>query len=244
MISFFLYHAVALILFLSWYLPVSNPVWQYIDVASFRFFNGLLVDRPFMQIFWALANVKITDLFGALFMAGFSLMYVFDAGKKAAVRRLAQFFYICIWWEIGILILKKVIVRSFEAWGFMRDSPTTLFQDAIRLSEVIPWLKIKDISNSCFPGDHAFIVLQWAGFVSFFCGWRYGLVAYCASVFFVLPRLIGGAHWLSDAVCGSLPLTLIFLAWGTATPLYTYGMKYLEQFSTYLFRLGRSHVSV
>ena len=35
----------------------------------------------------------------------------------------------------------------------------------------------------------------------------------------VLPRLVAGAHWISDDLVGGLVLTLLALAWGYCTPL-------------------------
>ncbi len=239
---FLLYHTLALLLFLSWLLPPASQLWQQFDVAVFQFLNSSVAHKPLHQIFWALANVKASDLFGALFMASFSLIYVCENGKEEAKQRLAQFFYICIWWEIGILILKEVIFRILVAVNFLRDSPSLLFDTTIKLSEAAPWLKIKDFSHWSFPGDHAFIIFQWAAFIAFFCGWRYGLVAYISSIFFIAPRLIAGAHWVSDAIAGSLPLTLIFLAWATATPLYAWSMRYLKRCTTFI--LGRSYATI
>lgn len=233
---FLLYHAVALFLFFTWIFPPTAILWQKLDVAAFRFLNNSLKDSPLTQIFWALANVKITDLFGAIFMASFSLIYVFENGKEIAKHRLAQFLYLCIWGEIGILLLKEVIFPLLVSINFLRDSPSLIFNDTIRLSGVISWLKIKDHSHWSFPGDHAFIALQWAGFIAFFCGWRYGTLAYISSIFFILPRLIAGAHWVTDALIGSFSLALIILAWSTATPLYPLFMKSLDQFSSFIFR--------
>ena len=132
-------------------------------------------------------------------------------------------------------ILKEVLFRILVFVNFLRESPSVVLSDTIRLSEAIPWLKIKDSSHWSFPGDHAFIVLQWAAFIAFFCGRRYGIAAYISSLFFILPRLIAGAHWISDTIAGSFALTCIFMAWATATPLYAFIMHYLEKFSTFLF---------
>ena len=233
---FLLYHLVAFFLFFSWIFPPTATLWQEFDIAIFRFLNGSLENRPLTQVFWALANVKITDLFGAIFMAAFSLIYVFEKGKETAKHRLAQFFYLCIWGEIGILTLKEVIFPLLVSVNFLRESPSLIFNDTIRLSGIVSWLKIKDHSYWSFPGDHAFIALQWAGFITYFCGWRHGILAYLSSIFFILPRLIAGAHWMTDALIGSFSLALILLAWGAATPLYAFSMKYLEQFSAFLFR--------
>lgn len=244
---FILYHLIALCLFFSWIFPPTALLWEKIDAQTFYFLNHSVEDSPLMQMFWALANVKITDLFGAIFMASFSLIYVFDHGKEVAKERLAQFLYVCLCCEIGILFVKELLFPILVSINFLRDSPSLVFHDAIRLSEVIPWLKIKDHSHWSFPGDHAFIALQWAGFITFFCGWRYGILACLSSIFFILPRLIAGAHWLTDAVIGSFSIAIIILAWATATPAYPFAMKYLYRVSSFLLcpfsKIGASRVT-
>lgn len=133
--------------------------------GRFRSLNDGLIGKPLTQIFWALANVKITDLFGAIFIVAFSLIYVLDKGKNERVFRLAQFFYYLIWFEVGILFVKEVLFHVFVYMNFLRDSPTLVLSDTVLLSKAVPWLKIKDSSRWSFPSDHAFIVLQWAGFI-------------------------------------------------------------------------------
>lgn len=228
-------HAFAFALFASWFIPPTAALWNQLDVWLFRTLNGSLETCPLSQIFWALANVKLTDLFGALFMVTFSFIYVFDSKANQAKFRLAQFFYFLLWFEIGIFSLKEILFRALVFCDFLRDSPTLIFRDAFMLSEAIPWLKIKDSSHWCFPGDHAFIVLQWAGFVTIFCGRTLGCLAYISSIFFILPRLFAGAHWITDTCCGSLPLSVLSLAWACYTPLYPFIMSYFERMSEALF---------
>lgn len=230
----------ALLLFASWFVPITSNWWQALDVWLFHWLNATVANQPIVQIFWALANVKLTDLFGALFMIAFTLIYVFDAEAKEAKFRLAQLFYAILWFEIGIASVKGIIFKCLVALHFLRESPTLVFPDCFMLSDVVPWLNVKDHSHWSFPGDHAFIVLQWAGFISFYCGWRLGLLAYLSSLLFIFPRLIGGAHWCTDILLGSLPLSLIFVAWGCYTPIYPFMMKYLERFSGFLLSKTRS----
>lgn len=232
---FLLVNLFALGLFASWFFPPTARFWCEFDQWAFRALNDSLQASPFTQVFWALANVKLADIFGALFMTTFSLLYVFDHGRESAKFRLAQFFYYLIWFELGILCLKEVLFHFLVAINFLRDSPSLLFKDTILLSGVAPWLKIKDSSHWCFPSDHAFIVLQWVGFISVYAGYRLGVIAFFSSLVFVLPRLIGGAHWASDVLVGSLPLALISLAWACFTPLYPFTMQYLERLSSALF---------
>lgn len=233
--TFLLYHAVAALFFFSWYLEPGSRVWQVIDHSVFRFLNGSLTDSPVMQVFWALANLKISDLFGALFMTSFSLLWVFDAPKELRPARIAQFIYLLIWFEAGILLLKELIFPYLVSINFLRDSPSIVHSGSVMLSESMGWLKVKDSSRWSFPGDHALIIFQWASFMALFSGYRLGILAFLSSCLFIMPRLIAGAHWLSDALCGSLPLALCIVAWATCTPLYPLILPYLTRLSTLFF---------
>ncbi len=231
---FLLVNFFAAILVASWFFEPTASLWKAFDEWAFHALNDGLKGRPLTQIFWALANVKITDLFGALFIIIFSLLYVFDEGKKHASQRLAQIIYYLIWFELGILCLKEVLFHALVACNFLRDSPTLQITDTILLSKAVPWLKIKDSSRWCFPSDHAFIIFQWAGFICFYCGWRLGALAFISSTFFILPRLIGGAHWLSDVLVGSLPIALIFVSLACFTPIYSFTMRYLKRLTSFI----------
>ena len=235
------YHIAALLLLGSLLLPPTDALWEQFDTWCFSMLNGSVHNRPIAQIFWALANVKITDLYGAFFMLSFSLLYVFEKGRIVARERLAQFFYILIWGEIGILSAKEVVYPLLKWCDQMRPSPSAVITPIVALSKVVPWLKVKDVSHCSFPGDHALLVLQWAAFISFFAGWRYGIVAFLSSIFFILPRLIAGAHWVSDGLVGSLFLVLVILAWATCTPVYPWGMRLLQKISAKIIRAPAAH---
>lgn len=234
---FFLTLLSAILLLASWFFPPTANFWTAFDGWAFHFLNDAVRDKPLTQIFWALANVRIADLFGAVFILGFSLLYVFDKGKQEAVCRLAQLFYYLIWFEVGMLFLKEVLFHILVAVNFLRDSPSLVFSDTVLLSQAVPWLKIKDSSRWSYPSDHAFIVLEWAAFIWVYSGWRLGGLAFVSSWFFILPRLIGGAHWISDVLVGSLPIALVFVAFACFTPLYSFGMRYLERLSKKVFNI-------
>ena len=53
---------------------------------------------------------------------------------------------------------------------------------------------------------------------SYLAGWRFAIAAWLYAGFFI-PRLITGAHWLSDVVMGSGGITLFFLSIAFCTPL-------------------------
>ncbi len=183
------------------------PFWKDLDLWLFRTLNDSVKESFYLQTFWALANVKLCDLFGALFIIVFSIV---------ARLRLVQIIYYLIWFEIGIFSVKQLITPLL----FLRDSPTLCCENSFLLSQAIPWLKIKDSSIWSFPSDHAFIVLEWVGFIFFYKGRALGLIALITSSIFILPRLVGGAHWATDVLLGSLPLAILFVAVSCYTPLY------------------------
>jgi membrane-associated phospholipid phosphatase len=81
-------------------------------------------------------------------------------------------------------------------------------------------MSIKDGSSKSFPGDHGTTALLFAASFTYLAGWRLGLLACFYAAFLCLPRLITGAHWLSDIVVGSGSITLFFMAWAIYTPLF------------------------
>jgi len=220
---FFLLHAVALFLFASWLYPPFSTYWDIVDTKTFHYLNATVKDSFLAQIFWGIGNVRAVDLVGAIFMIWFLILYVLD-GKDINERkgRAQKMIFLCIWGELGILFTKEVIDAFIQKHHLLRESPTVLFSNAIMLSESVPWLKIKDFSRSCFPGDHAEIAIQWMCFIAALCGFRYAVLAFPFVCFFILPRLIGGAHWLSDVLVGSLPIALIVLAWACYSSVYYY----------------------
>ena len=224
---FFVLHLFAALLVGSLLVPPTDAVWRDFDTFCFRSLNESIIGHPVQQAFWAIANIKITDIFGASFLLFSFLIYIFEAQGNERRQRVAQFLYTLVWFEISILICKQVYTPICESNGISRHSPTIVLPDAFMLSEVIPWAKIKDSSCFCFPADHASIVFQWCAFLWYFAGWRRGISIFLCSAIFLLPRLISGAHWTSDLIVGSGSVVLIALAWALNTPLYGWAMKRL-----------------
>jgi membrane-associated phospholipid phosphatase len=224
---FFVFHATAIALLASLFLLPSREVWQSIDTASFEFLNSSILGHPLQQAFWAISNIKITDVYGASFLLGLFLLYIFEAEGQERKKRIAQLIYTLVWFEIGILFAKQCITPICEYLRLSRHSPTVMLKASLMLSEVAPWAKIKDSSYFCFPADHACIIFQWCSFLWIFTGWKRGLTAFFLSIPFVLPRLISGAHWLSDLLVGSMSIVLIVLSYALYSPLFSWGMRFL-----------------
>jgi membrane-associated phospholipid phosphatase len=119
-------------------------------------------------------------------------------------------------------------------------SPTMVIDDSIRLSKEIPWMKIKDGSSKSFPGDHGTTALLFAASFSYLAGWRLGILASFYAAFLCMPRLITGAHWLSDVLVGSGTITMIFLSWAFCTPLFS---RFTDGCQRLFIWLGKSNHS-
>jgi hypothetical protein len=206
----------------SWFIPLTRTYWDWLDKTLFFWLQSSLEGHLILSIFWATANIKITDLYGAFFMLSFFLLLIYKSPKEDRSERIAQLIFTLIWFEIAIFACKQIATPILEQHGLGRHSPSLIYPSNFRLSEMIPWLKVKDYSHFSIPADHASIVLQWALFVWFFFGWHAGLLAIISSTLFILPRLISGAHWLTDCLIGSLPYVLLILAIAVATPIGAY----------------------
>jgi membrane-associated phospholipid phosphatase len=65
-------------------------------------------------------------------------------------------------------------------------------------------------------------------FFWYYGGRRFGLVCLFMTVIFSLPRLIGGAHWLTDDLVGGGFITLLAMSWLLATPLQHWLLRWVE----------------
>jgi membrane-associated phospholipid phosphatase len=124
-------------------------------------------------------------------------------------------------------IADRIICR--ELIDMQRVSPSLVVTPCVRVSHEIPWMKIKDSTHSCFPGGHAVTLLFFATSYTFFAKRQLGAYAIGYSLFRCLPRLILGAHWLSDILVGSTTVVLLSLSWTLCTPFHIWAANYIEE---------------
>ena len=79
------------------------------------------------------------------------------------------------------------------------------------------FMEIKDRSSRSFPGDHASVLLLWTVFLSLFARGKRLLLVWLTGTLLILPRLVAGAHWLSDNLAGGGFVVMQTLAWGYYT---------------------------
>ncbi|MBF0188559.1 MAG: phosphatase PAP2 family protein [Magnetococcales bacterium] len=210
-------HVVAIILMGSWLLPATRPLWDALDTVVFRTLNGTLAWGSVWQGFWAIANWRPFDILAGIVILMFLLHWFRSEPRSELGGRLVAFLL------FGVVVVTTKVV-SFQTivdiFDYHRPSPTWVFEDTLRLTQLVDWIKTKDASGSSFPGDHALVLVMTTFFFVIHGGRRLGSWAAVAFIPFVLPRLVGGAHWITDILCGAIPLALVGLSWWYATPLY------------------------
>lgn len=206
-----LLNAAGFALFLSWYLPANHGFWFPLDSGIFLFFNQLLAKSQAFLWLVAITNNRAFDGFSLLAMG--CLMLSFWRKEDAAGRRRII--------AIGLVMLLIAVVVNQLAQGLMpvkRSSPSLYFPNINRVSELLH-ISTKDASKDSFPGDHGMMLLIFSAFMLRYFGKKAFGVALIIVVVFVFPRVMIGAHWLTDIVVGSLSAVLIGLPWCLMTPL-------------------------
>lgn len=226
-------HMIIGILLTSFFWQETKIYWDMIDLSVFRFINNSLEGNQPWQIFWALANHKKADLFEDLCIFLFFFTWIRSSPPYAQVKHTAQFLFCILYVAFTILLVNHLIFRVCVE--VFHASPTLALEHTIRLSKEIPWLSIKDSSPKSFPADHGTTALLFAWCYAFFSTRKRALIGILYASFLCMPRLITGAHWLSDVIVGSGSIAILFLSWAFYSPLHIYCTNYLEKL-IYLYK--------
>ncbi len=209
--------------------PPTRHLWDLVDQKLFLFLNSWIATNKFSQNFWAIINYKRFDWVHDIIFLTFFAIFIKQAPKGERLNRILQLLFAVAFIALIILVSKHLFSTIFH---IPRDSPSLYFPDCTRLSEEVTWLRVKDYSRSSFPSGHGITACFFVGIVHILMSARMGLFAIFYAIFFILPRLIVGSHWLSDTLVGSASIAILSLAVGYCTPL------------AQLFTIRRKHVSV
>lgn len=215
--TLFLLQTLLALLLASLLWPKTAVYWQKLDIAFFKLINQSLLNSPYWQVFWACANHKYADWVEDLCILAFFTLWVQKSPSSLRKIRIAQLLFCVLYITFILFFVNRIIFRDFIV--IPRPSPSLVVENSVMLSQEIPWMKIKDMSNTSFPGDHATTALLFAASFSYLAGWRFAIAAWIYAAFLCMPRLITGAHWLSDVIVGSGGITLFFLSIAFCTPL-------------------------
>jgi membrane-associated phospholipid phosphatase len=218
---------------------VHQGLFSPLDKGCFRFLNSLVEKSSFWQNFWAMANHKMADWLEDIIFIGFFYWQIRVSPKEERIRKTAEILFLIFYSAFIILIANELLFRVIL--HIKRDSPTLVMDTFTNLSEKITWLKVKFKSPKSFPGDHATTALIFMASFVYLARKHLHILcsAICYGIFLCLPRLIAGAHWLSDILVGSGSIMALFFAWAFYTPLAEKSIQKLENALLYL--RGRSH---
>ena len=202
---------IAALLFCSWFFEPGRALWDRLDAAFFWMVNNSLERDTIWTWFWAITNNRMFDLFAVSVVL---LLFLSDGGldKETNFRtRFAQFF------SIGVLAL--IMVQIGKGLPIERASPTRLFDGVVLLSNLVPEISLKDSSGDSFPGDHGVSLFVFAvGALTYLTRSRAVMVV-LAGIFFTLPRMMSGGHWLTDEIVGAVSIGIFTAGLFWHTPL-------------------------
>ncbi len=211
----------------SLWVPAGTEAWRALDRATFYYLNGTLADGGADALLWAVLNWRPLDVLVGLVL----LAVLVVPGPVFARSEIRPAFF----GFIAVLALGLLARLGVDHWGLLleRDdrSPTYVLERVHLLSEMFPDLDPKDNSKNSFPGDHAMVLFAWAGYLLIRRVCLGSLAALLFAIFLVAPRLVGGAHWLSDVIVGGGAGAALALGWGACTPYATRAGEWLERWT-------------
>lgn len=180
-----------------------RAAWDRIDESLFFALNGSLALNETWLHLWVLAGSRLFDVIPGLTIIG---CYATLLRQRPRLHRgflLLQFSWaaVFIWtWQAYIADLVMEL----------RVSPSHVLLPFTDIKHVLEWVpRVKSGSYDCFPGDHASVLVFFCVLFAYLLERRTSLVFIAIAPLFCLPRLMSGAHWLSDIAVGGVACGLI-----------------------------------
>lgn len=219
----FVWQVIAIFLLASWFIEPTRTFWLECDDFIFRYFNNSLrYGSDSWRMLWAVMNHRAFDAVSAGLL---TLVFIESAWRNGRAT----------WaWHAAVVSVTVIAVLIGTRIGHMipveRPSATMLNQDTFRLNHWASGFETKDISYSTFPGDHGMVALIGFGYAFHYLGSWQALAAFGAGLVILMPRLVSGAHWLSDELVGAGFVGILVLSWSFYTPAADHLVGRLERY--------------
>lgn len=218
-------HLLAVFLVCSiFYAPLYNFIWKTVDEGCFHNMTKLIATSTFWQNFWAVANHRIGDAIEDVFFLIFFLWLLKTTPRGQKLQKSVEFTFLALLTTTVVLLVNNLLFKQIIHIG--RHSPSLFFPEVPKLSQFVTWIRVKSGSQASFPSDHATTALM------FICNFLYlsrnTVLTFCVCLygaFLCCPRMVAGAHWLTDILCGSSSVVLIVFSWAFYTPFASFCMK-------------------
>jgi len=218
---------IVLIIIVTWLNPLIRPYWDTLDLKTFNFLNSWVHHSSFWQNFWAFTGHRIMDWIHDIIMFLFFFFSIKWAAEGLKMRKVAELIFSILFIALIICMVNGLLFPEFI--HMPRKSPTMVDKEAFRLGTVIDWIKVKDHSRKSFPGDHATTATLFTCLIFHLMGKRMGFIAILYAIFFCLPRLIAGAHWLTDNLIGSASIAIVATSLAFGTPFANWVITGIER---------------
>lgn len=223
-----LWQIFAILLLASWFLEPTRTLWLAVDEGFFRFFNDSLKNgSDSWRMLWALTNHRLFDGISAGLLILVFLVSASRNGRETWFRHVSV---------VTVTVIAAVIgTRIGHLIPVERPSGSMILSDVFRLNSWAGGFETKDFSHSTFPGDHAMVAMIGVGYAFRYLSKGYAWAAVGAGLIIAMPRLVGGAHWLSDELVGAGFVGILVLSWSFYTPLAGVLVERSEQFWRRIF---------
>jgi membrane-associated phospholipid phosphatase len=185
----------------------NNPYYNFVfwlDSEVFFLLNGSLQYNKYWAFFWGYLNHFNETYLNLIPVSLLLILLLKRAGCsfKECLFRIAYYF----------VTLQLVIYFHKHVYTFMRISPSYFYPDNfVSIVDLLNNQNLKWNSHHSFPSGHSLALFYFFFFVQ---SMRDHLMTKCSlfiAVFFSIPRLFGGAHWLSDILYSILLAYFFFL---------------------------------
>jgi len=226
-------HLVAIALLASFVFPAGHAIWRELDSAIFFTLNGTLADGGSWTRFWAYMNMRAGDTVPAVLML-IALTFPGFGFRREQLQQAITGFLVLLTLSYPV---REILYQVAGSYGLSGKSASLVLEPSYRLNSLAPDIPAKDHAYSSFPGDHATVLICWAGFIALNNRAKAAAGAILVALFFMLPRIIGGAHWFTDNFVGGMFVALITLAWAFYSPVFSWCTRQAMRAMTPFYRL-------
>lgn len=214
-----LFYASTAILFclFIWFLPYSHSWCEQIDGQFFLALNKTLAWSVYWQQICGWLNHPYETWLNLVLMLSINFLAIACLKKEERKQALIFTLYCWMFFQLGLFFSHAIFGKCLN---IERASPSLVISPIIKLSALIKH-PVKDFSLNSFPAGHTFVLIYWAGFTNKYASRKLMFLTYLIVILLIFPRLISGAHWLSDVIF-TATISYAWLVLGIGTPLYHY----------------------
>ena len=180
-----------------YYLSLFVSVFQSLDTECFLLLNKILLNNSVMQYIVGILSHKNESWINIIVMLLLNILAVFMVPKSNRNKAITIILYCWVSFQLFLLInglfFHKILCIN-------RNSPSVVIAGAIKLSNLLNNVNIKDYSNNSFPAGHTLVLVYWVLFINLYAPKKITILAIIISILIILSRVITGAHWLSDTL--------------------------------------------